>query len=654
MGNNLEFILKLTDLLTPGMRKAAQLSNTAAGQIEQQFTRIGNGGRRMSASVNELRARLDAINRVRFSTTIEEQFRTATRAAERLERQIERMENPGRKGSGGFMSSMRGGLLAGGLSIAAATSFASSSVGDAMNFGATSKTFEVLTGSAQKGRQLAQDLNQLQQQTILGPEVFKSAQTLMGFGVSADKVIKTQKQLGDVSMGNKEKFEALTLAFAQTQAAGKLMGQDLLQYINAGFNPLSVMSEHWQEFGFKAKYSVGTLKEAMSKGAISADMVAKAFEIATSKGGKFANMMDTMAQTSYGRLQILQGQYENFKISVGNALMPVAEGLMSVASKTLDVLNISKSIPTTLMQERAEISSLLGVITGLNQGNDFRTRLLQQLNAKYPDLFKNIDIEKVKNQELLAMLKDINATYNNRIGLATSNLIIDNAKTDLAEAQKEYTRYATMLELEKRGNGYQANKLASVGDQFSWGYNTNDPNKRMAWIKKQADYYQNIVNTQQGVINNENQVKASKEFAGTIDEAYRLAHSKTRLSQVFGKDSRSQEEFMKLASQITFAGGRYHTGGGGMAFASKLNSLMNPSTSTGAESGATTSLDDIGKAKADKIASGGQRSIVINVGKQIEKFEVHVMNAKETAQEYETAVREAMRRVLYNIGSAAS
>jgi hypothetical protein len=637
------------------MRQAAQASGTAANKIEQQFNNVSNGGRRMSASVNELKARLDAINKVRFGTTIEQQFRSASREAARLEQQISRLENFGKDNAGGLFNSIHARYIAGGAALAGATAFASSSVEAAMNYNATSKSFEVLTGNAERGKQLAQDLNQLQQSTILGPEVFKSAQTLLSFGIAVDKVIPVQKQLGDVSMGNKDKFDALTLAFAQTQSAGKLMGQDLLQYINAGFNPLAVMSEHWQEFGFKSKLTVGELKDAMSEGSISAQMVAKAFEVATSKGGKFADMMETMSQTTSGRLQILQGQYENLKIQVGNALMPLAEGLMNVASKTLDFLNVSKSVPQSLMEERGEISSLLGVITSLNQGNDFRGRLLQQLNTKYPDLFKNIDLEKVKNQELLTMLKDINATYNNRIGLASSNLIIDNAKNELAEAQREYTRYATMLELEKRGEGYQAHKMATIGDQFSWGYNSNNANDRMAWIKKQSDHYEKIVNAQQGIINNENQVKATKEFAGTIDEAYRLAHNPDRLKQVFGEEkSRNQNEFIKLANQISFSNGKYYTHGGGLAFASKLNDLMNPSSSSSTTDGTSSGLENIGKTKSDNISGGGQRTITINIGKQIETFEVHVMNAKETAQEYESIIRESMRRVLYNINSDAS
>jgi hypothetical protein len=126
------------------------------------------------------------------------------------------------------------------------------------------------------------------------------------------------------------------------------------------------------------------------------------------------------------------------------------------------------------------------------------------------------------------------------------------------------------------------------------------------------------------------------------------------LKTVFGDNKRSQDDFLKLANQITFKNGRYNTNGGGMAFAAKLTTLMNPTTSTTENAGGSGSLlEDTGKNKSDNISAGGQRTITINIGKQIETFEVHVMNSKETAQEYENVIRESMRRVLYNINSDA-
>lgn len=122
---------------------------------------------------------------------------------------------------------------------------------------------------------------------------------MLGFNIQAEDTIKYLKAISDVSMGNTQKFNSMTLAFSQMSAAGKLMGQDLNQMINAGFNPLQIMSE-------KTGKSIATLKDEMSKGAVSAEMVQQAFIDATSAGGKFYNMSENASKTINGQLSMMQ------------------------------------------------------------------------------------------------------------------------------------------------------------------------------------------------------------------------------------------------------------------------------------------------------------------------------------------------------------
>jgi tape measure domain-containing protein len=115
--------------------------------------------------------------------------------------------------------------------------------------------------------------------------------------------------LGDVSMGNKEKLSGLSLAFAQVQATGRLMGQDLLQMINQGFNPLQIISE-------KTGKSMSVLKKEMEDGKISAEMVTGAFETATSQGGLFYQGMDRGAKTLNGTFSTLWDNIKNMSASL--------------------------------------------------------------------------------------------------------------------------------------------------------------------------------------------------------------------------------------------------------------------------------------------------------------------------------------------------
>lgn len=248
-------------------------------------------------------------------------------------------DNVDRKAKGSSLSigkwakglAVAGALAAAGI-VAGGLAFGKDAIGKAMEFGATKKSFEVLTGDPKKGQGLANDLNKLQQDTILGPEVFKNAQTMMGFGIAAEKVIPNLKMLGDVSMGDANKMQSLTLAFSQVSAAGKLTGQDLLQFINAGFNPLNEISKQTGK-------SIGVLKGEMEKGLVSFSMVENAFKSATAAGGLYNNMLNKLADTPAGKLAQLQGQFESFKVKVGEALMPLATVGLDGLTKMLDVAN---------------------------------------------------------------------------------------------------------------------------------------------------------------------------------------------------------------------------------------------------------------------------------------------------------------------------
>lgn len=181
--------------------------------------------------------------------------------------------------------------------------------------------FTTLLGNAGKAKVMLSDLSAYAASTPFElTDLTKSSQTLLSFGIDSKNVMSDLKMLGDVSMGNKEKFSALTLAFAQIQSSGKLMGQDLLQLINAGFNPLQIISKQTGE-------SMAVLKDKMSKGAISADMVTKAFKSATEKGGLFYGAMDKQSKTFDGQMSTLS---DNVRSTLGDVLKSEFENLSNV------------------------------------------------------------------------------------------------------------------------------------------------------------------------------------------------------------------------------------------------------------------------------------------------------------------------------------
>ena len=167
-------------------------------------------------------------------------------------------------------------------------------------FQAADTAIQTLLGSKEKADALMSQVREFAKVSPLEfSDVTAATQMMLGFNIEAEKVPRYLQAIGDVSMGNTQKFNSMTLAFSQMSAAGKLMGQDLNQMINAGFNPLQIMSE-------KTGKSIATLKDEMSKGAISAEMVQQAFIDATSAGGRFYQMSENASKEINGQLSMMQ------------------------------------------------------------------------------------------------------------------------------------------------------------------------------------------------------------------------------------------------------------------------------------------------------------------------------------------------------------
>jgi tape measure domain-containing protein len=152
-------------------------------------------------------------------------------------------------------------------------------------------------------------------------ELQSAAQTMLAFGMAGEKVVPTLRTLGDISLGNSDKLKMLTLAFSQTQAAGRLMGQDLLQMVNAGFNPL-------QEISRVTGKDIGELRKEMESGAITAQMVALAFKSAAEEGGRFNEALKAQEKT-------LSGQWSKLMEGVGEQLRPFGSAIGNAATGLL-------------------------------------------------------------------------------------------------------------------------------------------------------------------------------------------------------------------------------------------------------------------------------------------------------------------------------
>jgi len=293
-------------------------------EVSQMLKETGNSVGSLKQKVDLLKSERDWIPQSNITA-----IKATNSEIQKLERQINRLETT-TKSSGGmignaFQQIPFAGLLTNPLILAGVVG------GKALTLGIESEmqktSFEVLLGSQEAAKGLIDDIAEYAKKTPFEKMgLGDAAKTMLGFGIAQDRVMPTLAAIGDVAMGNKDKMSSLTLAYSQMSATGRLMGQDLNQMINAGFNPLGEMSK-------KTGKSIGDLKKEMEAGNISSKMVEDAFISATSAGGQFYGMADKMSTT-------LGGRWSTFMDNVSEKLLILYGALEPVASLILNYLNV--------------------------------------------------------------------------------------------------------------------------------------------------------------------------------------------------------------------------------------------------------------------------------------------------------------------------
>lgn len=302
--------------------------------------------------------------------------------------------------------------------------------------------FGVMLGSAEKASKL---VNELQNMANVTPfetqDLLDASKTLLNFGTNLEEILPDLQMLGDISGGNKERMRSMTLAFSQMSSAGRLMGQDLLQMINAGFNPLQVISE-------KTGKSMAELKDEMGEGKISVEMVKQAFKDATSEGGRFYGMMDKQSETLEGRFSTLNDAYTLMIRSISDGALPVIK--QEVIEVTKLVEKTTENIAAFKEWAAVNQTTLYGLqnasiaIAGAVVGSTALAKIIPQVQTAYAAATATIEAEAAAQTALsyaqkVAAAEEVGlyqATLAYNAALATENTqLISAAKANLQEAQ---------------------------------------------------------------------------------------------------------------------------------------------------------------------------------------------------------------------------
>jgi tape measure domain-containing protein len=239
----------------------------------------------------------------------------------------------------------------------------------------TLTTLEVIYGDAGRA---AKDFAAFRQMAAVSPletKDFTNAAVVMAqYGVNVEQIVPRLKSLAEISAGNSERMATLSLAFGQVAANGRLMGQEVLQMVNSGFNPLAEISR-------TTGRSMQDLRKDMENGLITFDMVAKAFDTATEAGGRFYGMNEKLGKTIPAQQAQLRDEFTKTQEAFGQAL---AEGgavdALSATSYALKGFNEQLSI---LNKHNASLTAFdsFGVNGFMRQYNAMQDMFVEGSNA---------------------------------------------------------------------------------------------------------------------------------------------------------------------------------------------------------------------------------------------------------------------------------
>ncbi len=195
------------------------------------------------------------------------------------------------------------------------------------------RSLQVLTGSAEKAKQIIQELQQLGAVTpFTSTELIDAAKRLQAFGVEANNVVETTRRLADASGATGAELQGLVTAYGQVQAKGRLQGEELLQFQERG---IALQEELRKMYGMTGE----EFQEALSKGQISAKAVEVALQRLTSAGGKYANGAIAQSDTLNGKLSTLQDGVDALARRIGQVLTPALKAIFNQAIAVVDAIN---------------------------------------------------------------------------------------------------------------------------------------------------------------------------------------------------------------------------------------------------------------------------------------------------------------------------
>ena len=209
------------------------------------------------------------------------------------------------------------------FTLQGAQSFISQMVAVRSEFQQLEISFGTMLKSKEKANALMAQMTELAAKTPFGlQEVSEGAKRLLAFQVPAQEVTETLRRMGDVAAGLGVPMGQLIHVYGQVKAQGKLMTNDLYQFMNAGIPIIAELSK-------VVGKSETEIKDMVSAGKIGFPEIQAVIKNMTSEGGLFFNLMAEQSKSLGGQISNLQDNFDQMLNEIGKASEGVVSGAIS-------------------------------------------------------------------------------------------------------------------------------------------------------------------------------------------------------------------------------------------------------------------------------------------------------------------------------------
>ena len=260
--------------------------------------------------------RADISNAQRDIEAIKKQFEQMTRKA----------VEEGKKQADVWQNLLKGATAY--FTLQGAQSFISQMIAVRSQFQQLEISFGTMLKSKEKANALMAQMADLAAKTPFGlEEVSEGAKRLLAFQVPAEEVTETLRRMGDVASGLGVPMGQLIHVYGQVKAQGKLMTNDLYQFMNAGIPIIAELSK-------VVGKSETEIKEMVSAGKIGFPEVQAVIKNMTNEGGLFFNLMAEQSKSLGGQISNLKDNFDQMLNEIGKS----SEGIVSEAIKGVSFL----------------------------------------------------------------------------------------------------------------------------------------------------------------------------------------------------------------------------------------------------------------------------------------------------------------------------